>query len=195
MHDIADWHRKLDLHDRNLVDAHRAGSPALGPADRDATRALRVFIDDLVGLVDAVRNADTWSRKVQAAEQLLVTRCSAANARHHRWPEHERDDLDRVVDALARLGHARRARAVADPRHVPPGARAPSSTCAAGGPNPYGTGLVYGPLAAAAGHDLDAVFVVGLAEGLCPMARRDEALLPERVRALAGVASSTRPTT
>ena len=44
---------------------------------------------------------------------------------------------------------------------------------------------MYGPLSSAAGHDLDAVFVVGLVEGFCPVARRDEALLPERVRLLA----------
>ena len=42
------------------------------------------------------------------------------------------------------------------------------------------------PLAAATGLDLDAVFVTGMAEGLCPRARRDESLLPESVRLLTG---------
>ncbi len=61
----------------------------------------------------------------------------------------------------------------------------PSSTSHVARSNPYGTGIVYGPLSSAAGHDLDAVFVVGLVEGFCPVARRDEAMLPERVRLLA----------
>ncbi|WP_344140101.1 PD-(D/E)XK nuclease family protein [Luedemannella flava] len=49
-----------------------------------------------------------------------------------------------------------------------------------------GTGVLLAPLAAAVGLDVDAVIVVGVAEDLVPGRIRADALLPDRVRALAG---------
>jgi len=49
----------------------------------------------------------------------------------------------------------------------------------------FGTGVLVAPLGSAIGLDLDVVFVVGLAEELVPGRLREDALLPERVRALA----------
>ena len=49
----------------------------------------------------------------------------------------------------------------------------------------FGTGVLVAPLASAIGLDADVVFVVGLAEELVPGRLREDALLPERVRALA----------
>lgn len=48
----------------------------------------------------------------------------------------------------------------------------------------YGTGVVVGPLSAAIGLDVDAVFVVGVAEDLVPGRAMADALLPDRIRAL-----------
>ena len=49
----------------------------------------------------------------------------------------------------------------------------------------FGTGVLVAPLGSAIGLDADVVFVVGLAEELVPGRLREDALLPERVRALA----------
>lgn len=48
----------------------------------------------------------------------------------------------------------------------------------------FGTGVLVAPLSSAVGLALDKVFVVGLAEGLCPSRVREDALLPDAVRAL-----------
>jgi len=181
--DLADWHRKLDAFAAAALERVVAGYP---PAQRDHDDAvhLRAFVDELSALIDSVHEARTWSRKVDAARTMLDSLFGREHSRQ-RWPESERDDLDRVVDALARLASLDALEP--GPSHeVFTRALDAELDVARGRTNPYGTGLVYGPLVAAAGHDLDAVFVVGLAEGLCPMARRDEALLPERVRLLAG---------
>src|SRR5690606_27190375 len=54
-----------------------------------------------------------------------------------------------------------------------------------------------GPLSHAAGLDLDVVFVVGMAEGLCPATHRDDSLLPdaERRRLPAGALREQSDTT
>ena len=49
----------------------------------------------------------------------------------------------------------------------------------------FGTGVLVAPLGSAIGLDADVVFVVGLAEELVPGRLREDALLPERIRALA----------
>jgi hypothetical protein len=49
----------------------------------------------------------------------------------------------------------------------------------------FGTGVLVAPLGSAIGLDADVVFAVGLAEELVPGRLREDALLPERVRALA----------
>jgi ATP-dependent helicase/nuclease subunit B len=49
----------------------------------------------------------------------------------------------------------------------------------------FGTDVPVAPLGSAIGLDADVVFVVGLAEELVPGRLREDALLPERVRALA----------
>ena len=46
----------------------------------------------------------------------------------------------------------------------------------------FGDGIFFGPTRLAAGLDVDAVFVLGAAEGLCPMTRREDALVPDRDR-------------
>jgi hypothetical protein len=49
----------------------------------------------------------------------------------------------------------------------------------------FGAGVLVAPLGSAIGLDADVVFAVGLAEELVPGRLREDALLPERVRALA----------
>jgi RecB family exonuclease len=49
----------------------------------------------------------------------------------------------------------------------------------------FGDGLFFGPTRLAPGLDVDAVFVIGVAEGFCPTGRREDALLPDRDRVCA----------
>jgi RecB family exonuclease len=46
----------------------------------------------------------------------------------------------------------------------------------------FGRGVLVGPVEAVAGLDLDVVVVVGMVEGIFPMHRRDDVLLPDAVR-------------
>jgi hypothetical protein len=52
---------------------------------------------------------------------------------------------------------------------------------------PFGAGVFLGPLADAGGAQVDTVFVLGMAEGSLPSAMRDDAAVPERVLAAAGL--------
>ena len=65
-------------------------------------------------------------------------------------------------------GHARRARARSRPTRCSSGRSTAELDVTPGRVGRFGDGVVYGPLAAAVGHDLDAVFVLGCAEGLLP---------------------------
>ena len=47
-----------------------------------------------------------------------------------------------------------------------------------------GSGVSIGPLSAGVGRDLDAVFIVGLAEGVTPSRQREDPLLPDNARAV-----------
>src|SRR5690606_8940659 len=50
----------------------------------------------------------------------------------------------------------------------------------------FGQGVLVAPLDHAVGLDLDAVYVLGLAEDLCPGTLREDSLLPERAREATG---------
>lgn len=144
-------------------------------------RELGGFVTTLAEHVQAVDQATTWQAKAEAAQVLLV-HLLGPEPRHHSWPEPEQQAAVRVVDALARLS-------LLDPIEPHPSTavftRALSSELevSLGRHGRYGEGLVFGPLASAPGQDLDAVVVLGMAEGICPARRRDNSLLPDSVRA------------
>jgi hypothetical protein len=149
-----------------------------------AARQLLAFVTGLDELIRAVTRATSWSDKVAAARNLLDALLGSDRQRL-RWPDDERDDLDRVVDALSRLAGLDEI----EPRPSTDTFRRAFDAeldAGRGRTNPFGAGVLYVPLASAVGHDLDAVFVVGMAEGLCPAGRREEALLPERLREATG---------
>jgi ATP-dependent helicase/nuclease subunit B len=189
VHGLDDWRRKLAGH-RALVADRLA---RLDPSDPD--RAVRLerrvadveqldaFVDALAGLVAAVATADGWAAKSAAAEAVLVS-LLGIEPRHHVWPEVEQDAFARVLDVLARLATLDEL----DPR--PSRAvflRALAAELDSGGGRRgrVGQGVLVASLAAAAGQDLDAVVVLGMAEGVCPSLRREDSLLPDAVRALA----------
>lgn len=191
--DLGDWRAKLEHHvgvlrrRLELVTSGDAVEPEaverrtqrLGESIAEA-RDLLAFVEHVATQVDAVATAPTWRAKSLAARELL-TELLGPEHQHGWWPEPEQEAFGRVEAALVRLAalddiepapaHAVFTRALRAELDVTRGRR-----------GRFGHGAVYAPLAAAVGFDLDAVFVVGVAEGLLPTPRRDDAILPEAVR-------------
>ncbi|MCC6437244.1 MAG: PD-(D/E)XK nuclease family protein [Acidimicrobiales bacterium] len=183
---LADWDRKLAAHARALrAELERRAARELPGRDRlegelaDIT-ALGHFVAGLAERVEAVCAAPSWVAKSDAARRLLG-HLSGTEAQHARWPELEQRAVSRVVDALSRLASLDELEP--EPSHAVFLRALRTELDVTGGRNGrFGAGVLYGPLAAAVGLDLDAVFVVGCAEGLCPAPRRDDALLGDSAR-------------
>ncbi len=188
--DLSDWKAKLSVHKAGLIHRHSeaetAGSEGL--AGRlagliDDVVELGAFVDALAGAVAAIGGSSTWAAKTQAVTGLLHALLGQPNL-HSNWPEQEQDSFQRVETAIARL-------AGLDEIEPNPSdkvflrALTAELGIARGRVGRFGQGVMYGPLRSAVGHDLDAVFILGCVEGLCPAARRDDALLPDSARALA----------
>jgi RecB family exonuclease len=184
---LADWHAKLSAfvarRDHELAETDpvtQPGRTAYLRGDRDDALALAGFVTALARRVDAVETAAGWAGKTASAAALLTHLLGNTNQRKG-WPPEELDAADRVEAALVRL-------AALDELEPDPSAASFRRALTAeldvsrGRHGRFGDGVVYGPLTGAAGHDLDAVFVVGLTEGQCPAPRRDDALLPDSAR-------------
>jgi len=193
---LEDWRSKLDQLGQVLAATLAelengdpgSGSPRVDIARRDleATRQLTGFTDRLASAVDDVDHAATWARRATAA-RALVSFLLGPEPDRHGWPELEAAAAQQVDEALDRL-------AVLDDIDPNPSAATFELAVAAeldatvGRLGRFGHGVLVAPLASAVGLDLDAVFVVGMAEGTCPAFGRDDALLPDvdRERAEAG---------
>ena len=194
---LGDWRAKLTRraaavgHDLAADEAAvAAGGEAAGRAERRLVHLRRELadLDDLAAFVEgtatavrAVESAATWAAKAEAATALLHRLLGPGN-RHAGWPEAEQAAFERVESALARL-------ATLDELDPAPTAATfvhaltDELDVARGRVGRFGHGVVHGPLASAVGHDLDAVVVLGCAEGLLPALRRDDGVLPDAVRA------------
>lgn len=188
--DLADWRRKLDIFEQRLT----AQAVELAPdvpgglrkrieRDRQDVAALAGFVSGLADAVSKVEASPTWAAKIVAAAELLRQLLGSDGDRQG-WPDEERAAAERVEDSLARL-------AALDELEPRPAntvfrrALAAELDVRRGRHGRFGRGVVYGPLSGAIGADLDAVFVLGMAEGSCPAPRRDDAMLPDVVRKLA----------
>ena len=186
---LGDWQDKL-LHRADQL--REAGAQADAGRERAWLRSvqreladlepLRRFVAELAAAVAAVADADTWPTKSRAAAALLHQLLGAGHL-HNRWPESEQAAFERIEDALVRLS------ALGDLEPSPSNAvflraLAAELDTPMGRSGRFGLGVTYGPLLAATGHDLDAVFVLGCVEGLSPSARREDALLADSIREL-----------
>jgi ATP-dependent helicase/nuclease subunit B len=186
--DLGEWRSKLEARRALLVqrladpDRLEAAEPWLVRSATDLA-ALMAFIERLAAGVESVTWASGWAAKSTAARQLLAELLGPDEARQA-WPQEEQAGAARIDDALARLG-------VLDDIEPDPSGEAFQRALAAeldvtrGRSGRFGHGVSYGPLSDAVGHDFDAVFLLGAAEGLCPAPRRDDPLLPDAVRARA----------
>lgn len=183
--DLEDWRTKLARAVRESQ-AAMDGSPDRVTHLRrqiDQVAALAAFIDALAAAVCAVGEATGWSAKSRAALALLHSLIGSEES-WQGWPERERDAAVRVIDALIRLSELD----VLDPDpslEVFLRALSGEFDVARGRSGRFGEGVSYGPLVGAIGQDLDAVFVLGMAEGRCPSGRHDDPLLPDATRVAA----------
>ncbi len=190
---LADWRAKLA---RAVT---LAGADLASPDERRVRRA-RALVEDLEALdrfvgglataIAAVDSAGSWSAKSDAARSLLLALLGGDGERR-RWPEDEQQAADRVEDALVRL----RSLDEFDPTPTQDRFLAALRTeldRPAGRVGRFGVGVTYGPLVAAVGLDLDAVFVLGCAEGTLPAPARDDGVLPDALRAAVGGALPLR---
>ncbi len=173
--------RKLELitrEHRKIVggdDWHRLPEPLpddsyVGDTFPDETAALYDHIMSLKADLVALGEANTWH---QASEQLIML----LDSRFHGSSEHVATDIVTLRQDSAAL-------AFMDEFAPPPtierirdavGVRIDSH---GGKHGKSGTGVTVGALADAAGRDLDVVVILGAAEGLLPVPRREDPLLP-----------------
>lgn len=173
-----------------LGDPNAPGGEAPGPGrarrlhrQQAEAAALWAFVDRLHAKVRAVDAARGWAGKAGAAQALLHHLLGRDTDRQS-WPEAEQEAANRVEDALSRLAGLDELEPD-PPAEVFGRALHAELDVSRGRVGRFGEGVVYGPLSGAVGHDLDAVFVLGLAEGQWPAPRRDDALLPDSARAAA----------
>ncbi len=194
---LDDWNVRLDAHTRSLqkrIDDNEAeassGFVSALDRERGATERFLAFVSWLGELTSPTAIGRSWSERSSWAQHVLGQLLPAPN-RRSRWPEAELDAADRVDKVLSRVGvldsvepnltPAAFVRAIHLELDAPAGRR-----------GRFGTGVLIAPLASAIGLDLDHVFVLGLAEGICPRPVREDTLLPDSERALVGGALPVR---
>lgn len=171
---LADWQSKLG----QLIDTSSTTS-----LDLEAATRLAAFVDALAGSLAAIDDAGTWAGRAAAARAMVALLLGPEPRRVH-WPDFEVTAAQRVDEALARL-------ATLDAIEPEAGratfelAVATELDATVGRVGRFGQGVLIAPLASAVGLDLDAVFVLGMAEGTCPAFGLDDALLPDDDRRLA----------
>ena len=189
---LDDWRTKLAAHrtvlEANLRDIDEADPGAVpkriaNERELATTVQMVTFVEAMASSLAALESATSWRDRALVAQALLVD-LLGHEQRRVTWPDVEVAAAGRVDEALARLGslddlEARPSRTTFEL------AVAAELDAPVGRVGRFGHGVLVAPLATSPGYDLDAVFVLGLAEGTCPTLRRDGALLPDSDRLLA----------
>ncbi len=152
---------------------------------RDAEHAgeLAGFITRLAHDLDPAGRATSWSGLASWCRQLVRTYLGGEALRTN-WPAEERaaaQRIDAAIDRLADLDGI-------DPNPNPSSFRRALELQLAddlGRHGSFGNGVLVGNVKLAIGLELDNVVVLGMAEGSFPARRRDDPLLPDRVRTVA----------
>ena len=198
---LAQWDERLAAHAERLAERLNEARPpeeeeeeptyvARRRRDLEEVGALRRFVADLAAAVES--GARTTWQALAAWTAELLDRWVGGPGAQEQWPEPERDAAEAVRAAIQGLG-------ALDVLGVPTDATtfrravereldAPAKRVGR-----FGDGVFVAPVSRAAGLDLDAVFVVGLAEGTLPAPAIGDALLPEGERLAAGAELSGGP--
>ena len=190
--DHADWRRKIEYDEQRTAERI---TKLQGGAQSDSVayqlqrlndrvvdgKRLMAFVDGLHAMVRAVEAGPIRGRPSAPRPLHCCSRCwvKSANTRRGRITNRSRLPGLRMRWCAWLLLTPLNRRRVTVCSNVPCG---PNLTLLEGVMAGSGRGVVFGPIGTAIGHDLDAVFVVGCSEGLLPMPRRDDAILPDAVR-------------
>ena len=157
---------------------------------RDAAHAgdLRMFVLALAKALNPAGRAASWSGLASWCRSLVRAYLGGESLREN-WPAEERAAGQRIDAAIDRLG---------DLDGIDPSPSASAFRRALelqlgddlGRHGTFGHGVLVGPVDHALGLELDTAIVLGLAEGSMPTRRRDDPLLPDRIR---GAASRDLP--
>jgi ATP-dependent helicase/nuclease subunit B len=153
--------------------------------EADQARSLRDFVLGLVDDLDrAASSPRRWPEWAEWARRHLDALLGGEPARAD-WPPAEQRAADRVDRALDRLGCLGE---IEGPVTLDVFARTLELELDSdlGRVGRMGDGVLVAPVSMGVGLELDLVVVLGLAEGVFPSAPRDDSLLPDRERAVAG---------
>jgi RecB family exonuclease len=160
--------------------------------DLEAIAALRTFVSELVARVEAVPVDLVRWRDLAAWAADLLDRYLGTDASWQRWPDADREAAVAVRAAVVSLGGLDALGLDADATVF----RRALDRALAGLDRPvgrFGDGVFVAPIGLAPGIDVDVSFVVGLAEGVLPGRERDDPLLPDRERVMAGGGLADKP--
>lgn len=172
--------------DAEMFDRDEAESWRAERLRRDAghARDLAAFLTQLIADLEPGPRGNSWSGLASWCRQLVRTYLGGETLRTN-WPADERAAGQRIDAAIDRLG---------DLDGIDPAPSAAAFRRAIelqlgddlGRHGSFGNGVLVGSANLAIGVELDLAIVVGMAEGSFPARRRDDPLLPDRVRSLAG---------
>lgn len=152
--------------------------------DAEAARTLAGFVTDLDAALSPGGRGRTWSGLAGWCRSLVRTYLGGETLRTD-WPLEEQAAAQRIDAAIDRLGDLDGI----DPDPSPTAFRRALELQLAddlGRHGTFGNGVLVGSVSLGLGLELDEVVVVGMAEGSFPARRRDDPLLPDRVRAVVG---------
>ncbi|MEX2159219.1 MAG: PD-(D/E)XK nuclease family protein [Dehalococcoidia bacterium] len=185
----AQWRDRLARHKRSLEGRHaallrmdEANEWELARIERDVERVgrLAAFVAELAAGLDVARQR-TWEDYASWAQKLLE-RYLGGEGHRGEWPDEEIEAHRSVEEALTTLGALGELRDRTDEatfrRALERELESPAKRVGR-----FGNGVFIGRIGDALGTEFDAVFVIGMSEGLVPPRSRDDPLLPDRERA------------
>lgn len=157
-------------------------------ADIAAVERLQLFVEELAGDLAPVHE-QTWGQLSSWACGLFDRYLGDARC-HRSWPAEEQESFEAVRLVIERLAgldgiHAGGGIGTADLATFHQAVTEELET-PAGRVGTFGDGVFVAPLSAARGTDFDTVFILGLAEGSLPRLGRQDPLLPDGERRVAG---------
>jgi hypothetical protein len=187
-----DWDRRLSAYasdlDRVAGEAEREEEEARARhyrLDADRARRLSAWVARLRSDVGAVSSSNSWADMAVSARRLLDRYLGPPEGRAG-WGDEELRASHRVEEILERLSNLDTI--AGPPPTVDTFRRALDGELQStlGRSGRFGDGILTGPVSMAIGLDLDAVVVLGLAEGSLPRTYLEDSLLPDDERRAAG---------
>lgn len=173
---------KADIH-RMSRDEENAWRVSRLEREIDHAQSLAGFVVKLAADLRPGGRAASWAGLARWCQSLMRTYLGG-ETRRDSWPPDEQAAATRIEAAIDRLGDLD---GVDPAPSVAAFRRALELQLAddLARHGTFGSGVLVGPASTAIGVELDRVIVLGMAEGSFPPRRRDDPLLPDRIRALA----------